>query len=107
MPSEAASRATPSRPTRPGRREFEERFPYEETADQLRCTEEIKSDMEKPVPMDRLLCGDVGYGKTEVALRAVMKCILDGKQGRDTRAHHGSWRSSTIRRRCRDSRDIP
>ncbi len=60
--------------------EFEERFGYEETEDQLRCVEEIKRDMEKPVPMDRLLCGDVGYGKTEVALRAVMKCILDGCQ---------------------------
>ena len=67
-------------PDSPWQREFEERFPYEETGDQLRCVEEIKSDMEKPVPMDRLLCGDVGYGKTEVALRAVMKCILDGKQ---------------------------
>ena len=67
-------------PDSPWQTEFEERFPYEETGDQLRCTEEIKSDMEKPVPMDRLLCGDVGYGKTEVALRAVMKCILDGKQ---------------------------
>ena len=64
----------------PWQTEFEERFPYEETSDQLRCIEEIKADMEKPVPMDRLLCGDVGYGKTEVALRAVMKCILDGKQ---------------------------
>ncbi|HHT16562.1 MAG TPA: transcription-repair coupling factor [Papillibacter sp.] len=60
--------------------EFEERFGYQETEDQLRCVEEIKGDMEKPVPMDRLLCGDVGYGKTEVALRAVMKCILDGHQ---------------------------
>ena len=67
-------------PDTPWQTEFEERFPYEETGDQLRCTEEIKADMEKPVPMDRLLCGDVGYGKTEVALRAVMKCILDGKQ---------------------------
>ena len=67
-------------PDSPWQTEFEERFPYEETSDQLRCAEEIKSDMEKPVPMDRLLCGDVGYGKTEVALRAVMKCILDGKQ---------------------------
>ena len=64
----------------PWQREFEEAFDYEETADQLRAIEEIKADMEKPMPMDRLLCGDVGYGKTEVALRAVMKCILDGKQ---------------------------
>ena len=61
-------------------REFEDAFPYEETEDQLRAIAEIKQDMETPRPMDRLLCGDVGYGKTEVALRAVMKCILDGKQ---------------------------
>ena len=61
-------------------REFEENFPYTETDDQLRCTAEIKRDMEASVPMDRLLCGDVGFGKTEVAFRAVMKCILDGKQ---------------------------
>ncbi|MCL2401117.1 MAG: transcription-repair coupling factor [Oscillospiraceae bacterium] len=60
--------------------EFEERFAYEETDDQLKCIEEIKKDMESPIPMDRLLCGDVGYGKTEVALRAVMKCILGGCQ---------------------------
>jgi transcription-repair coupling factor (superfamily II helicase) len=60
--------------------EFEERFTYEETDDQLKCVEEIKKDMEAPTPMDRLLCGDVGYGKTEVALRAVMKCILGGCQ---------------------------
>lgn len=61
-------------------RDFELRFEYDETEDQLRCSDEIKSDMEKPVPMDRLLCGDVGFGKTEVALRAVFKCISDGKQ---------------------------
>ena len=61
-------------------REFEENFPYTETDDQLRCTFEIKKDMEASVPMDRLLCGDVGFGKTEVAFRAVMKCILDGRQ---------------------------
>lgn len=60
--------------------QFEENFEYEETDDQLRCVNEIKSDMEKPVPMDRLLCGDVGYGKTEVAMRAAMKCILDNRQ---------------------------
>jgi len=60
--------------------EFEDAFGYRETDDQLRCIEEIKGDMERPIPMDRLLCGDVGYGKTEVALRAVMKCILGGKQ---------------------------
>ena len=67
-------------PDSPWQREFEESFPYAETEDQLRCVSEIKADMERPRPMDRLLCGDVGYGKTEVALRAVMKCILDGKQ---------------------------
>ena len=61
-------------------REFEDAFPYEETDDQLRCIEEIKADMEKPVPMDRLLCGDVGYGKTEVALRAAFKAVMDSKQ---------------------------
>jgi len=61
-------------------REFEENFGYTETDDQLRCIAEIKQDMESTVPMDRLLCGDVGFGKTEVALRAVMKCVLDGKQ---------------------------
>ena len=61
-------------------KEFEDMFPYEETADQLRCIKEIKGDMEKPYSMERLLCGDVGYGKTEVAARAVFKCISDGKQ---------------------------
>ena len=60
--------------------EFEERFPFEETPDQLRAIAEIKADMEKPTPMDRLLCGDVGYGKTEVALRAAFKAVMDGKQ---------------------------
>lgn len=60
--------------------EFEEYFPYTETDDQLRAVEEIKEDMEKPLPMDRLLCGDVGYGKTEVAARAIFKCVSEGKQ---------------------------
>lgn len=60
--------------------DFERRFEFEETGDQLRSIDEIKNDMEKPYPMDRLLCGDVGFGKTEVALRAVFKCIADGKQ---------------------------
>ena len=64
----------------PWQQEFEESFEYAETDDQLRCIDEIKHDMESPAPMDRLLCGDVGFGKTEVALRAAMKCILDGKQ---------------------------
>jgi transcription-repair coupling factor (superfamily II helicase) len=61
-------------------RQFEEVFPYEETPDQLRAIEEIKHDMEQARPMDRLLCGDVGYGKTEVALRAAFKAVNDGKQ---------------------------
>ncbi|MCI9155751.1 MAG: transcription-repair coupling factor [Lawsonibacter sp.] len=67
-------------PDSPWQREFEEQFEYTETDDQLRCIGEIKQDMERPTPMDRLLCGDVGYGKTEVAFRAIMKCVLDGKQ---------------------------
>lgn len=61
-------------------REFEDSFPYEETDDQLRSIAEIKADMEKPFSMDRLLCGDVGFGKTEVAARALFKCVADGKQ---------------------------
>lgn len=60
--------------------DFERRFEFEETEDQLRCIDEIKNDMERPYPMDRLLCGDVGFGKTEVALRAAFKCVADGKQ---------------------------
>ncbi|PYG88267.1 transcription-repair coupling factor (superfamily II helicase) [Ruminiclostridium sufflavum DSM 19573] len=61
-------------------RQFEEMFPYEETDDQLKCIDEIKQDMESDKHMDRLLCGDVGYGKTEVAIRAVFKAVMDGKQ---------------------------
>ncbi len=61
-------------------REFEDAFEYAETEDQLRSIVDIKKDMEAAIPMDRLLCGDVGFGKTEVALRAVMKCVLDNKQ---------------------------
>ncbi|MBQ9861661.1 MAG: transcription-repair coupling factor, partial [Clostridia bacterium] len=60
--------------------DFERHFEYEETEDQLRCIDEIKADMERPVPMDRLLCGDVGFGKTEVALRAAFKCVSQSKQ---------------------------
>ena len=67
-------------PDSPWQKEFEDEFEYAETDDQLRCIDEIKRDMEQPRPMDRLLCGDVGYGKTEVAFRAIMKCVLDGKQ---------------------------
>jgi len=60
--------------------QFESIFPYQETEDQLRCIEEIKRDMENDKPMERLLCGDVGYGKTEVAIRAVFKAVMDSKQ---------------------------
>ena len=60
--------------------DFERHFEYEETEDQLRCIDEIKTDMERDVPMDRLLCGDVGFGKTEVALRAAFKCVSQSKQ---------------------------
>ena len=60
--------------------DFERHFAYQETEDQLRCVNEIKNDMERPIPMDRLLCGDVGFGKTEVALRAAFKCVSQSKQ---------------------------
>ena len=64
----------------PWQKQFEDSFPYVETDDQLRCIEEVKKDMEKQAPMDRLLCGDVGYGKTEVAIRAAFKAVMDQKQ---------------------------
>ncbi len=64
----------------PWQADFESEFPYEETPDQLACIAEVKKDMESPRPMDRLLCGDVGYGKTEVAIRAAFKCIMEGLQ---------------------------
>src|SRR5690606_17840463 len=60
--------------------QFEEAFPYEETPDQWRAIQEIKADMERARPMDRLLCGDVGFGKTEVAMRAAFKAVMDAKQ---------------------------
>ena len=60
--------------------DFERRFEFEETDDQLRTADEIKHDMEMARPMDRLLCGDVGFGKTEVAIRAAFKAVMDGKQ---------------------------
>lgn len=61
-------------------KEFEENFPYEETADQIAAINDIKKDMESQIPMDRLLCGDVGFGKTEVAFRAMFKCVMNGRQ---------------------------
>ena len=67
-------------PDTPWQAELEASFPYFETQDQLRAITDVKADMEKPKPMDRLICGDVGYGKTEVALRAAFKAVLDGKQ---------------------------
>lgn len=67
-------------PDQPWQAEFEEQFPYEETEDQLQVIGEVKRDMESDRPMERLLCGDVGYGKTEVAIRAAFKAVLDGKQ---------------------------
>ncbi|MDQ3951452.1 MAG: transcription-repair coupling factor [Actinomycetota bacterium] len=67
-------------PDTPWQRELEETFPYEETPDQLRAVDEVKDDMERPVPMDRLVCGDVGYGKTEIAVRAAFKAVAAGKQ---------------------------
>ncbi|MCD6519058.1 MAG: transcription-repair coupling factor [Anaerolineae bacterium] len=79
----AAREVTPGHAFSPDtewQRELEASFPYEETEDQLRALAEVKADMEKPKPMDRLICGDVGYGKTEVALRAAFKAVMDGKQ---------------------------
>jgi len=67
-------------PDTPWQRELEDAFPYTETPDQLAAIEEVKVDMERPVPMDRLICGDVGYGKTEIAVRAAFKAVQDGKQ---------------------------
>ncbi len=64
----------------PWQTQFEDSFPYQETDDQLRCIDEVKKDMESSKPMDRLLCGDVGYGKTEVAIRAAFKAVMGGKQ---------------------------
>jgi transcription-repair coupling factor (superfamily II helicase) len=67
-------------PDTPWQRELEDAFPYTETPDQLAAIEEVKRDMEQPIPMDRLICGDVGYGKTEIAVRAAFKAVQDGKQ---------------------------
>src|SRR4051812_43738805 len=64
----------------PWQNELEDAFPYVETPDQLDAINEVKGDMEKPIPMDRVICGDVGYGKTEIAIRAAFKAVQDGKQ---------------------------
>jgi transcription-repair coupling factor (superfamily II helicase) len=79
----AARKAAPGHafgPDTPWQREFETSFPYEETADQQKAIQDVKSDMESSLPMDRLVCGDVGFGKTEVALRAAFKAVMEGKQ---------------------------
>ncbi|HEX4207330.1 MAG TPA: transcription-repair coupling factor [Ktedonobacteraceae bacterium] len=76
----APGHAFPSDAEQPWLQELEDAFPYEETPDQARAIEEVKADMERPKPMDRLVCGDVGYGKTEVALRAAFKAVLDQRQ---------------------------
>ena len=75
-----ASRGHAFGPDTPWQRELEDAFPYHETPDQLSCIDEVKGDMEKLIPMDRLICGDVGYGKTEIAVRAAFKAVQDGKQ---------------------------
>ncbi|TMR01697.1 transcription-repair coupling factor [Actinomadura soli] len=75
-----ASPGHPFGPDTPWQRELEDAFPYVETPDQLAAIDEVKLDMEKSVPMDRLICGDVGYGKTEIAVRAAFKAVQDGKQ---------------------------
>ncbi|MDY5132002.1 CarD family transcriptional regulator, partial [Actinotignum timonense] len=67
-------------PDTPWQRELEDAFAYVETPDQLHTIDEVKADMEKPVPMDRLISGDVGYGKTEIAVRAAFKAVQDGRQ---------------------------
>jgi len=79
----SARMATPGHafgPDTPWQRELEDAFPYTETPDQLMAVDEVKADMEKPQPMDRVICGDVGYGKTEIAVRAAFKAVQDGKQ---------------------------
>ncbi|MFN8107533.1 MAG: transcription-repair coupling factor [Nocardioidaceae bacterium] len=75
-----ATKGHPFGPDSPWQAELEDAFPYHETPDQLSTVEEVKTDMQKVVPMDRLICGDVGYGKTEIAVRAAFKAVQDGKQ---------------------------
>src|SRR3989449_11214479 len=76
----SVARGHPYQPDTPWQREFEASFRFEETPDQLRAIKDVKRDMESPRPMDRLVAGDVGYGKTEVALRAAFKAVADGMQ---------------------------
>nr|MDP9498093.1 transcription-repair coupling factor [Actinomycetota bacterium] len=86
-------------PDTPWQRELEDAFPYQETPDQLEAISEVKRDMERPLPMDRVICGDVGYGKTEIAVRAAFKAVQDGKQVAVlvpttllVQQHHGTFR---------------
>ena len=81
-------------PDTPWQTQFEDEFPYQETPDQLKAIQEVKKDMESPQPMDRLVCGDVGYGKTEVALRAAFKAVMDGNTGGHPGAHHRPGRAA-------------
>src|SRR5690606_23412490 len=75
-----ATSGHPFSPDTPWQRELEDAFAHIETPDQLRSIDEVKADMQRPVPLDRLICGDVGYGKTEIAVRAAFKAVQDGKQ---------------------------
>jgi transcription-repair coupling factor (superfamily II helicase) len=88
----------------PWQREFEAAFEYDETPDQAQAIAEVAADMASTVPMDRLVCGDVGYGKTEVAMRAAMRAVLDGKQVGGARRPRPCSRSSTGRRSASASR---
>ena len=84
-------------PDTPWQRELEDAFPFQETPDQLAAIDEVKADMQQPVPMDRLICGDVGYGKTEIAVRAAFKAVQDGKQVARPGADDAAGRTSTSR----------
>ena len=84
-------------PDTPWQRELEDAFAYVETPDQLAAIDEVKADMEKPLPMDRVICGDVGYGKTEVAVRAAFKAVQDGKQVAVLVPDHAARPTSTCR----------
>ena len=91
-------------PDTPWQAELEESFPYEATPDQAKAIDETKADMENPKPMDRLVCGDVGYGKTEVAVRAIFKAVADKKQVAVLVPDDAPRRPSTTARSPRDSR---
>ena len=96
-PRKATKRDSLSRPTRSCNTSSKHLFIYEDTPDQIKSTAEVKADMERERPMDRLICGDVGFGKTEIAIRAAFKASLRQQAGRRTRAHHRIWPSSTTK----------